>query len=376
MADQTMRTRSGGGFETPVSQRGASSSTRPPKRPRDCEKCENGISGSSITCMQCLKIYHGAVNCSGLSVKEFVESSKNNSYICNLCKNPPIVDIEIDETAVPDEVDLKAVFLEIRQFRSEVCDEIKKLREENSALRNENTQLKQYLQNIEKKVNALPTRTDQVPWNNSPRDSSAVRRENRPQNQNPGHRTLDNRQRSGSQNFRENRRRSNNNTRQDRPNHVRNPAPSNGRQYNQSHHHQRNARFESEPRSSQCRDNGNLVTEYVSDQIRNELIAALPLQGSTHCTKKVLVTLYQSGAKSVDIFNHLRRKEFQIAKVSRVETKYSHYRCFVIEVSDLQFNDLLHSNTVENNIWHPNTRVKEYFNALDPTKVIESTPAN
>lgn len=66
------------------------------------------------------------------------------------------------------------------------------------------------------------------------------------------------------------------------------------------------------------------------------------------------------------IYNHLKNYNFDVNKVSRIETKYDYYRCFVIECTDLEFEDLINSN-----IWHVNTKIKEFIGDIDPVKVKE-----
>lgn len=53
-----------------------------------------------------------------------------------------------------------------------------------------------------------------------------------------------------------------------------------------------------------------------------------------------------------------------MTRVTRIETRFDYYRSFVIECSDLELEDIINSN-----IWHVNTKIKEFFGLLDPEKV-------
>lgn len=101
------------------------------------------------------------------------------------------------------------------------------------------------------------------------------------------------------------------------------------------------------------------------------MLTSLPIRKVKHCSINLLLTMYDCDAESKDIFTHLKKQKFEIYKVSRITTKGDSYRCFVIECSDLEFEEIINSE-----YWHPNTRLTIFRSQLFPERVIESHPRN
>lgn len=322
-----------------------------------CAHCKLNIDTTSrIPCTKCNKLFHGKRSCSGLTVLDFKNDSITKNYICNECKESDQLDVNMSEINddEPDPKVLKMVLMKILTELRISNAKIDDLRKDYLELKQENGELKTLMS---KKFNQIMKTTSYSKPNEqfipSPSDDSGRSRSTKRSNSRtrPGERK---RSRSTSIKW--------------RIPIARNKETKMVSNVSNVDKRNRDGRGSKNVKSFQV---SRTVEEYQSDDVKRRTMASLPISKVKHCKINLLLTVYDCEADSKAILTHLKKQNFEIYKVSRITTRGDNYRCFVIECSDLEFEEIIDSP-----YWHPNTRLTIFKSKLNQERVLESHPKN
>lgn len=341
-----------------------------------CAHCKLPTTGSEVWCTKCYKCYHGETNCSKLSIQEFKQAVEKKNYICQTC----VKDISMTEasgSSEPSQQDGGNPML-LLQILSEIrkCNQnLDELRHEQCALRQEQNELKRMVINIQKNQAESNHRGNRQPMGHgrvqpkphgrntsktrNSRDRSSSRSRSQSQNRNPPWRQVEPNIHA---------RRTYDSQRTDQYNNN-GKQPQSRSQYNSQNQYKSNSQFQGNKKKGKGEYRVRIAEDYENEETKSNLLRALPLSAGRICKKNIILTLYNTDASCKLVFAHLKNNGFDIAKISRLQTEYDYYKCFVLECMDLEFDAILDSK-----IWHPQTKLRQFFGELDVEKVIESYP--
>lgn len=314
-----------------------------------CTSCGDPIQNSScISCASCSRWTHAKKACSQLSPSDAKQEAKIKAFLCSQCK----VTAAPDPTAAAAAGDAKAIGAAVCIILHELREckkQLSMLHETNLALTRENATIKSSLTALQKQLSSAATSQSAAssaqyaaPFPRPSRESSGSSRLKR--------------QQSASRDRSNGRRPASIRRIDSRAPLPRIKIPSNRTK-----------------RSNQNRTpNTHIVSEasYGSEESKEKLLKALPLTTVKYCTRHAFLTLYNSSATAANVLTHLRNSRYDVLRVHQIRAKSrsDNYRCFAIECSDLDFDDICS----DEKLWHPGTVIGEMINDPTPERIVDT----
>lgn len=310
-----------------------------------CIVCNQEIRGSKLACVKCNVWIHGDQSCSGLSKDEFDNDDTIRDYICEVCKNCEHEESE-DISMLTNLSEFETIKTLLVQIKSEVKECKKHLEEQKNvnlmltneiaSLKNENVDIRELLKRYSKDLNNF--RSQQTP-----RDAPLSYRSRSRNKQMSG-----NKQRSFTP--------AKARTSDSKPRNW--EMPRQQRQYNNYNPPSADPNISRNENAKSSQVNASkvrIVDEYKDQEIRDEIMKSFPINKVKRCRKYVRVTMFYTDATSKNVYNHLKKFNFNVAKVTQIKTRFEDYKSFIIECSDLDYVEIIKSE-----IWHPDTKLSVY----------------
>ncbi|XP_018497542.1 uncharacterized protein LOC108865217 [Galendromus occidentalis] len=284
----------------------------PQRRTPLCASCGESLYDTSrIACSTCTDWTHARKACSGLSTAEARREIMIVNFKCARCTTlGELKETEPMEEGTTTQATLILILSELRDCKSKIVN----LQEDNRLLRKENAEIRITLTQLRTKTAPPPTKHE-----------SRGRSRQRKQTESETHARAPQRPRSILRNS------------------PTAQPPSNRKE----------PRTKTKTSNKHRPSEGLVVSEasYANEDAKKKLERALPVAKVKYCTRKLIVTLYNSAATAENVLNHLKSNQCTADRVIRIKTKTKtdSYRCFVIQCSDLDFEEI-HNNE---QLWHP-----------------------